>query len=316
MTTFQLASVRKLRPRGVHVDAMHLITIGLIVLAGLAVSGCSPAAPPSGTAADDATSSVAGAAELGAPERVSVSGVVEPSGVTVDPQSGHLFVVGDEGSIAELDADQAVLRSQPMPMAPDMEDVALHTPTGQLVAMIEDTSELMVMDAQTLTEVRRFTLDRAALLDTQPTGEPNDGFEGLAFRADASTPGGGVWYLTHQRLPAMVVELTFDPSAEAHPIGAESVVARWEIPGTDEVNGITYVATLDRLLVVADDQDMLVVLGLDGQQLAQLDLPGDKQEGVAVDAEGTLWIADDEGGSLLAFRDAVAVIEGALADAP
>lgn len=159
-------------------------------------------------------------------------------------------------------------------------------------------------------------VDRAAFLDTEPTDEPNEGFEGLAFRADASVPGGGVWYLTHQRLPAMVVELTFDPSAEAHPIGAESVVARWEIPGTDEVNGITYVATLNRLLVVGDRQDTLVVLGLGGQPLAQLDLPGDQQEGVAVDADGTLWIADDEGGSLLAFRDAVAVIEGALADAP
>jgi len=312
MTTFQLASVRKLRPRGVHVDAMHLITIGLIVLAGLAASGCTPAVPPSGTAGE--VTPVAGAAELGTPERVSVSGVVEPSGVTVDPQSGHLFVVGDEGSIAELDADQAVMRSQPM--APDVEDVALHTPTGQLVTVMEDTSELMVLDPETLTEVRRFPLDRAALLDTEPTGEPNEGFEGLAFRADASVPGGGVWYLTHQRLPAMVVELTFDPSAEAHPIGAESVVARWEIPGTDEVNGITYVATLNRLLVVGDRQDTLVVLGLGGQPLAQLDLPGDQQEGVAVDADGTLWIADDEGGSLLAFRDAVAVIEGALADAP
>ncbi len=59
-----------------------------------------------------------------------------------------------------------------------------------------------------------------------------------------------------------------------------------------------------------------MVLGLDGQQLAQLDLPGDKQEGVAVDADGTLWIADDEGGSLLAFRDAVAVIQGVLEDLP
>ncbi len=114
----------------------------------------------------------------------------------------------------------------------------------------------------------------------------------------------------------MVVELTFDPNAEAHPIGASSVVARWTIPGIDEVNGITYAPTLDRLLVAADRQDTLVALGLDGQPLAQLDLPGDQQEGVAVDADGTLWVADDEGGSLLAFRDAVAGIERAPADVP
>ncbi len=314
MTSISVPLYNATRRRVVHADPITLIAIGLVALAGLAVSGCSPAAPPSGTAADNATSSVAGDGGLGVPERVAVSGVSEPSGVTVDPQSGHLFVVGDEGSIAELDADRAVLRSQPM--APDVEDVALHTPTDQLVAVIEESSELIVLDSETLTEVRRFPLDRAALLGAPPTAAPGDGFEGLAFRADASAPGGGMWYLTHQRLPAMVVALNFDPTAEAYPIGAEAVVARWTIPDIEEMNGITYVAALDRLLLVADERDVLVVLGVDGQRQAELSAPGTKQEGVAVDADGTLWIADDADGSLLAFRDAVAAIQGALEDLP
>ena len=58
----------------------------------------------------------------------------------------------------------------------------------------------------------------------QAPGEANQGFEGLAFRPERGRPGGGVFYLAHQRTPAMVVGLAFDPAAAAGPLGGRT---RW-----------------------------------------------------------------------------------------
>ena len=287
-----------LRQRARATDSITRLAVGLVALAVVV-------AVVHGLVSPRVENSI-GSARLEMTGRVTGFGVAEPSGVAFDPQRGRLFVVGDEGSIAELDPDHLAIRTQPAPSG--VEDIAIHTPSGLLVAVAEETAELVVLDPVTLAELRRFPLDRPAILAVDPTGEINHGFEGLTFRSDASQPGGGTFYLTHQRLPAMVIALTFDPLVEPHPIGADGVIARWTVPGAEELNAITHAADLDLLLGVDDKRDILVILGLDGQLLAELALPGDQQEGAALDLNGTLWIADDAGGALLTFQGADATI--------
>ena len=58
----------------------------------------------------------------------------------------------------------------------------------------------------------------AAILGREPA-DRNQGFEGLVFREDAGGPGGGVFHLVHQRKPARLVALAFDPAGPARTLG-------------------------------------------------------------------------------------------------
>jgi uncharacterized protein YjiK len=144
----------------------------------------------------------------------------------------------------------------------------------------------------------------------------NQGFEGLTFRPDPSQPGGGVFYLTHQRAPAMVIGLVFDPAAPVRRLGADSVVSRWSL-SYEDLTAITWAEPLGRLLVLADAKDrLLVIRPEDGAVESELPIPGRQQEGLTLDGSGALWIADDLDKSLLRIKDAVTRIQNQLQGAP
>jgi hypothetical protein len=235
-------------------------------------------------------------ATFSAPQRFAQLGVAEPSGVAFHARSGHLFVIGDDGKIAELDTAGRVVRSLALPG--NLEDVAVHAPSGNLVVLSELNSELILYDPSAHREIKRWRLDKPALLG-RSSADPNQGFEGLAFRPDPSQPGGGVFYLTHQRTPAEVVAIALDPNRPAGPLGGDVVRGRWELSGYEDLTAITYVPELDRLLVLSDAQDVLIVMRTDGTVERDVTVPGKQQEGVGVDAEGNLWIADDRDKAVL-----------------
>lgn len=245
-----------------------------------------------------------GWAILGEPDRLVAPGVREPSGIVFSPARGTFFVVGDEGSLVEIDAAGRLLAT--LPMGGNLEDVALHTPSGRLVLLSEKKGELIVFDPATRQKTGVFRIDAAALLG-QTGIDPNQGFEGLAFQPDAGRPGGGVFHLVHQRSPALRVTLTFDPLGPPGPLGAESVLTRSTVGARVDLTAITHDAELDRLFVVADSTDRIVILGKDGVEEAEIVLPGVQQEGLTFDAQGNLWVADDRAG-LLVFRGARARI--------
>lgn len=239
---------------------------------------------------------------LGEPERFAAAGAREPSGVAFHPGLGHLFVVGDEGSLVEVGLDGVPLWSRAG--FSNLEDVAVHTPSGRLLLLSEKKAQLILFDPVARRELRKFKLDKTALLGKEPSADPNQGFEGLGFREEPGQPGGGVFYLTHQRSPAMVVALSFDLEHHEKTLGALDVVGRFKVEGFKDLTAITYSAVLDRLLVVADHKDRLLVLTRDGALEDEIVLPGLQQEGAALDAAGDLWVADDRGG-LLRFAGAL-----------
>ncbi len=71
----------------------------------------------------------------------------------------------------------------------------------------------------------------------------------------------------------------------------------------EDLTAVTYDPSLNRLFVIADSKDRLVMLGLSGEEEAEIVLPGVQQEGLSFDPQGNLWIADDRAG-LLVFRGA------------
>lgn len=236
------------------------------------------------------------------------AGVAEPSGIAFDAALGHFFVVGDEGTVAELDGQGGFVRA--MPVRGDLEDVAVHAPSGNLVLLDENGEQLVVFDPRARRELSRFKLDAEALVGKR-TGSRN-GFEGLCFRAEPGRPGGGVFYLAHQSGPAMVVRVAFDPMQPARTIGAESVLDRFGLPGQRDLNAVVWAPSLARLLVLSDSEDALVVVDERGHVEAQFHVPGMQQEGACLDAKGDLWIADDRAGTVKRYGGALEAITEAL----
>jgi uncharacterized protein YjiK len=256
----------------------------------------------------------AAAGPLGAGEPMAVAGVREPSGIAYHAALRRLFVVGDEGTVLELD-EAGRPQGSAAQVAGNLEDVAVHTPSGDLVLLGEVPGALIFYDPRAGRETRRVSLDTAGLLGSSPAVRRGGkgggaGFEGLAFREDGSQPGGGVFYLAHQRAPAMVVAVAFDPRQD-RPVGAESVLARWSLEGHGDLTAIAYVPSLSRFLVLADARDQLLLLDQDGRLRGQVPVPGVQQEGLCVDREGTLWIADDRAQRLVRFPRGLAALSAA-----
>jgi uncharacterized protein YjiK len=235
--------------------------------------------------------------------------VKEPSGIAFHPGLGRLFLVGDEGTLAELDVQGQVLKTTKIES--QIEDVVVHPPSGDLVMISEKTSDLILYDPVAHQERKRWRLDVTALLGEEAK-EKNQGFEGLTFRPEAGRPGGGVFYLTHQRAPAVIVGITLDPASPVRQIGSESVVARWTTPGYEDLTAISYVPAWDRFMVIADSRERILVLRPDGSQEKRFPLPGEQQEGICFDDDGRLWIADDKDKSVLRIPDALPRMESYL----
>ena len=253
-----------------------------------------------------------GWAILGEPQRMEATGVREPSGIVFDPLRKSFFLVGDEGSLVELSpAGKAIGQ---VPASGNLEDLAFHAPTGRLVLLSEKKSELIVVDPATGKRTGKFKLEDEALLGEAPA-DKNQGFEGIAFRSESGHPGGGVFYLVHQRGPAVLISVAFDPTAATGTVGASALIKRTIVPNREDLTAVTYDALLDRLFVIADSKDRLVMLSPSGDEQAEIVLPGAQQEGLTFDSEGNLWIADDRAG-LLVFRGARARIQAAIKNPP
>jgi uncharacterized protein YjiK len=247
------------------------------------------------------------AAEIFAPpQRVADLGVKEPSGVAFHPGLGHLFVVGDEGTLAELDADGK--RIDVRSVHGDLEDLTVHTPSGNLILLAEQQSELILYDPVAHQEKKRWKMDTAAVLGEEPQ-EKNEGFEGISFRPDRGRRGGGLYYLAHQRTPAMVVALVFDPASPPGRLGAEAVVARWPLEPHEDLTAVAYVPSLDRVLVLTDKSDRILILTSSGSIESEVAVPGEQQEGLTIDGRGDVWLADDKDKSLLRLPGGLPALE-------
>ena len=291
------AALRRLY-KGLQV--MTLMAVGLVALGGLASVVGTAKKAGKGSRGEDV---------LGESKRITDTGVKEPSGIAFHPGLGHLFVVGDDGTLAELDGAGKNIRT--LKVEKQLEDVVYHPPSGGLLLVSEKKSELILFDPVAGQQRRRWKIDTAALLGSSETATKNQGFEGLAFRPDPSRPGGGIIYLSHQRTPAAVVGVAFDTASNAA-IDAGAVVTRWNITSYDDLTAITFVPSLDRVVAIADSKERLIVLGSDGAVQGEVPIPGRQQEGLVFDGQGALWIADDKDKSVLRLPAALAGLEAYL----
>jgi hypothetical protein len=291
------AKYRALGRLYVGLQVMTLMGVGLVGLSAVVMLAAPGAV-------------IEGKPALASPHVIRTPGVAEPSGIVFHPTFEKWFLVGDEGSLAEMEPDGRISRVDAVPG--NLEGITVHGPSGSLMLLAEGTSELIVWDPATRKEQRRIRLDRAGLLGRAP-GDPTNGFEGVAFVEQAA---GGTLYLVHQRAPALVVAVTFDLAHVGETLGADAVTARWPLAGRGDLTDVSWSSEMGRLLVLADKKDRLVLLSPDGRVLGDLKVPGRQQEGIALGPDGSLWIADDQDKCVLKIDGAQAVLDALLGAAP
>jgi uncharacterized protein YjiK len=315
LARINLDKYRSLRRLYGGLRVLTLLAGGLLAILALSMLFYHPAGLPSPGALLRAAGPVAAAdrsgdSPLGTATVVSSAGVREASGVAWSAARRRLFVVGDRGTLAEVAPPGKVVATH-RPKG-NLEDVTVHEPSGRLVLLAEKKGELVVWDPESASETARFALDVPAILGREPA-DRNQGFEGIVFRPDAGRPGGGVFHLVHQRKPARLVALAFDPTGPGRTLGAADVLSSHALKPYEDLTAVTWSERLGRLLVIAESDDRLLVVSTDGTIEADLPLPGGQQEGLALDDAGALWVADERLG-LLRFDGALRAIEAAVGD--
>ena len=208
-----------------------------------------------------------------------------------------MFVVGDDGTLAELDGSGKNVRT--LRVEQQLEDVVYHPPSGGLLLVSEKKSELILFDPA---RARRAALEdqhRGAAGRAAHRGEP--GLRGPRLPAGSRPrPGGGIIYLAHQRAPAMVVGIAFDTASGATIDAASGGVAVDTSPATTTSPRSPTSPSIDRLVVIADSEDRLLVLGTGrrGRERGP-DPRASSRRGWRSTPPGALWIADDKDKSVL-----------------
>jgi uncharacterized protein YjiK len=223
----------------------------------------------------------------------------EPSGICFHPQRKTLFVVSDEGEVAEIRKDGTPLANTIV--KGDLEAITLVPETGLIYLGIEGEDVILEFDPDKREVTRRFPIRREFNGDPNFLRKRTDGFdnglESLAFVPDRNHPEGGTFYAGNQWDPAMILELLV-PLKSSRAAEAEATIIRVVPFRMDDPAAMNYDPQTGRLSIVSDADNILAEITLDGKLIRQYAFLGDEQEGICCDDEGCLYIAQDSGGIL------------------
>jgi uncharacterized protein YjiK len=223
----------------------------------------------------------------------------EPSGLVFHPQRGTIFAVGDNGDLCELGTDGGLVKEHHLSDA-DLEGITCDPSTGLLYVAVEGEEKILEIDPEDFSVRREFAIERIfegkALLK-----EGGQGIEGLTFVPEAGHPEGGVFYVANQAFElgaeedlSVICELVLPLRSSEE--GAQVSIRRYFAPGFIDISGLHYDAEADLLVLISDAVNAIFYVRRTGELIGSYALPGDNQEGIAIDAKGNLYIAQDSGG--------------------
>jgi len=223
--------------------------------------------------------------------------LTEPSGICYHEARGTLFVVGDEGEVAEIRKDGTPVANTIV--KGDLEAITVVPETGLLYIAVEGEDVILEFDPVRGEVTRRFPINRTF------NGDPNflqkqidefdNGIESMAFVPDPQHPEGGTFYIGNQWDPAMIMEVLV-PLKSSRAAEAEARIIRVLPFRMDDPAAMYYDPETRLLNVVSDADNILVEITLQGKLVKEYAFLGDNQEGLCRDDEGYLYIAQDDGG--------------------
>jgi len=227
----------------------------------------------------------------------------EPSGICYHAERNTLFVVSDEGEVAEITKDGTPVANYMV--KGDLEAITLVPETGLLYIAVEGVDVILEFDPERGEVLRRFRINR------EFKGDPNflqkqvnkydNGIESLAFVPNPEHPEGGTFYVGNQWDPPMIMEVLV-PLKSSRAAEAEAKIIRVLPFRMDDPAAMYYDPVTKRLNIVSDADNILVEVMLDGKMVKQYAFLGDEQEGLCRDDEGYLYIAQD-GGGIIKIKD-------------
>ena len=229
----------------------------------------------------------------------------EPSGLVYHPGRETIFVVGDNGDLCEIQTDGTPVKNVHHSEA-DYEGITCDPATGLLYVAVEGEEKILELDPEDLSLRRTFsigrTFDGKAVLK-----EGEQGIEGIAFAPDAAHPEGGVFYVANQGINLAVEEDLAAVCEVVLPLrssdqGATVSIESYFEPGFIDVSGLHYDADSDLLILIGDAANSIFYARRTGELIGGHALPGNNQEGIAADAEGNIYIAQDSGGIIKHLR--------------
>lgn len=229
-----------------------------------------------------------------------IKGFNEPSGIVFHKQRKTLFVVGDEGDICEIQPDGTLIKQKRIRSA-DFEGITYDPSTGLLYIAIEGEEKILEVDPDNFKVLREFTIERTfkGKMVLKPGG---NGIEGITFIPDRYHPEGGTFYVANQGFDLTDME---DPSAifevevplrSSFNKNATAKIIRFLFPGIIDISDLCYDESSGHLYAISDMTNTLFEITKDGEIIQTYHLPGKTQEGITVDNEGFLYIAQDSGG--------------------
>jgi hypothetical protein len=214
------------------------------------------------------------------------------SGIVFYPARNTLFAVRDNGRIVEIKTDGTLIRKKKVREKADFEGITYSPATEMLYVAIEGEETILEVNPGSLEAERDIPVDRmfegAILLS--PEG---NGIEGITFVPATDGATNGSFYLVNQSNelggtdPSIVFEV-------------EMIIGHFSV-GVTDLSGIQYIPSSRRLLIISDADNLLLEVSLAGQVLETHPLPGKNQEGVTMDDDGYLYIAQDTEDALLKF---------------
>ena len=220
-----------------------------------------------------------------------LDGVPEPSGLVYHSGRGTLFVVDDGGVLCEFEPGGRVLRRERIRRA-DFEGITVDPETGLLYVAIEGDDSILEVDPSSFQAIREFPLPR--VFEGRTVLENG----GQGIEAVTVTPD-GTFLVANQGTgpqdPGLVLEVSL-PLGE-HDAGPARILRAID-PGMNDLSALHFDVERDLILVVSDSENRLSALSRTGAPVRSWTLPGTDQEGIAVDANGVLYIAQDSGGVL------------------
>lgn len=211
----------------------------------------------------------------------------EPSDDVWHPRLKKLFLVGDGGTVTQMNPDGTNIVN--WNVGGDLEGITYADPsTDTLYLGIEHPDGIRPFDLTTGIAGRAFDLT------AWMTGPDNSGLEALTFVPDAGDPEGGLFWAGLQNDGKIYVfRLSIRSSATATIV--TPVTTLTPAPGVTDISGLAYNPTNGLVYAIFDTANLLLAMRTDGTVIGRWDLPGNDQEGIAIRG-CTMFIAEDTAG--------------------
>lgn len=231
-------------------------------------------------------------------EVLDTEGFREPSGLTFHAGRNTLFVIGDEGGLAEFKPDGTPLNLGQIEVH-DFEGITTDPASGLLYAIDEKKARIVEIDPHNFGVLREYEIE-PVFEGTRLLADDKNKLEAIAFVPDSQHPQGGVFYLANQSPESeasLILKVEAPLKTGTNQPEAASMIGYFSLPAPD-LSDLYYHPSNGYLYVISDQANAIFELTPAGEILTAYALPGDNQEGVAIDSNGFFYLAQDSGGIL------------------